>query len=94
VNAEPGTWGLTVTASEVSFRRPDGQSFSPGAVVDITASEIVLAPGPECTVQHGPPAEARYRWSRVGSALKFEVVSDPCQDLIDTLTSSEWSPTP
>jgi hypothetical protein len=94
VNAEPGTWGLTVTASEVSFRRPDGQSFSPGAVVDITANEIVLAADPGCPVQEGTPTEGRYRWSREGDALRLELVSDSCQDRIDTLTSGEWSMIP
>ena len=87
VNAQPGTWGLTITADVVSFTRPDGGSFSPGAVVDITATEIVLAPDPGCPVQEGTPTEGRYRWSREGDALRLELVSDSCQDRIDTLTS-------
>jgi len=43
VNASPGEWTLTITAGSVSFTRPDGQSFSPGAVQELTATEIALA---------------------------------------------------
>lgn len=91
VNASPGKWTLTVAADKVVFTRPDGQSFSPGAVEEISANELVLAPDPGCTVQQGTPTEGRYRWTLKGEALRFEVVSDSCQDRIDTLTSREWS---
>ncbi len=94
VNAEPGKWKLTVSEFGLSFTRPDDQSFSPGALNELTASEIVLAPDPGCPVQAGTPTEGRYRWSRKGDALTLEVVSDSCKDRIDTLTSSEWSMTP
>lgn len=90
VNASPGTWWLTVAEGSVTFTRPDGQSFSPGALEEITAEEIVLAPDLGCTAQQGTPTEGRYRWSREGAALRLEVVSDSCQDRIDTLTISEW----
>ena len=91
LNASPGKWTLTVAADEVLFTRPDGQSFSPGGVEELTANEIVLAPDPGCTVQQGTPTEGRYRWSLKGDALRLEVVSDSCLDRIDTLTTSEWS---
>ena len=91
VNASPGEWTLTVAAGGVTFTRPDGQRFSPGAVEELTADEIVLAPDPGCPVQPGTPTAGRYRWSLEGEALKLEVVSDSCRDRIDTLTTSEWS---
>jgi len=94
VNASPGKWALTVATGDVRFTRPDGQSFSPGALVELTANGIVLAPDPGCPTQEGTPTEGRYRWSREGDALRFEVVSDSCQDRIDTLTTSEWSLNP
>ena len=94
VNAAPGAWKLTVTASGVNFTRPDGQSFSPGAIEELSANEIVLAPDPGCPTQEGTPTEGRYLWNRNGDALTLEVVSDSCQDRIDTLTSSEWSLNP
>ena len=94
VNASPGKWTLTVAAGDFLFTRPDGQSFSPGAVEELTADEIVLAPDPGCPTQEGTPTEGRYRWSRERDALRFEVVSDSCQDRIDTLTTTEWSLNP
>jgi hypothetical protein len=83
-----------VSAGAVSLTRPDGQSFSPGAVEELTANEIVVSPDPACPTQEGTPTEGRYRWSREGDTLRLEVVSDSCQDRIDTLTSSEWSVNP
>lgn len=94
VNAPPGSWGLTVTPDEVTFTRPDGRSFSPGTLVELTATEIVLGPDPDCPVQEGPATEGRYLWSRDGDTLTLEVVSDSCQDRIDTFTSSTWSVSP
>jgi len=91
VNAEPGTWTLTVTANDLRFTRPDGQSFSPGALVELTASEVVLAADAGCPTQTGTPTEGRYGWTRDGDAVTFEVVSDSCQDRIDTLTTSSWT---
>ena len=91
VNASPGVWKLTLAASGVTFRRPDGQSFSPGAVKEITANEIVLAADPGCPVQEGAPTDGRYRWTVDGTSLTLAVISDSCQDRIDTLTSSEWT---
>jgi hypothetical protein len=94
VNAAPGNWRLLVAADAVSFTPPDGHSFSPGAVEEITATEIVLAPDPGCPTQSGTPTEGRYGWTREGDVLKLEVVSDSCRDRSDTLTSSEWSLNP
>jgi hypothetical protein len=91
VNAEPGEWTLTVKEREFSFRRPDGQTFTPGTLEEVTATEIVVGPDPGCPVQEGTATEGRYRWSREGDTLRLEVVSDSCQDRIDTLTSSDWS---
>jgi hypothetical protein len=91
VNASPGKWTLTVAPAHVLFTRPDGQRFSPGAVVELTANEIALAPDPGCPTQSGTPTEGRYAWSREGDALTFEVVTDSCQDRIDTLTTSGWA---
>ena len=94
VNAEPGTWTLTVGEGSVLLKRPDGQGFSPGALEEVTTNEIVLTPNSGCTAQNGTPADGRYRWSHEGDALRLEVVSDSCQDRIDTLTASDWSPYP
>ena len=94
VNAAPGTWKLTISAGGWMFRHPDGHTFSPGAVTEITATEVVLAPDTGCPVQAGTPTEGRYRWSLEATTLTFEVESDSCQDRIDTLTSSEWSLSP
>ena len=94
VNASPGTWTLTVSAAGVNFTRPDGQGFSPGALLELTASEMELAADAGCPAQTGTPTAGRYRWTRDGDALTFEVVSDSCQDRIDTLTTSEWSRQP
>ena len=91
LNAEPGTWTLVIGPDELRFYRPDGQTFTPGTLDEITETEIVLSPDPGCTVQQGTATEGRYRWSREADALSLEVVSDSCQDRIDTLTSSEWS---
>lgn len=91
VNAAPGKWKLAVTASGLMYTHPEGHSFSPGLVEEITATEIVLAPDPGCPVQEGTPTSGRYHWSVEGTSLTFEVISDSCQDRIDTLTSSEWS---
>ncbi|MET0888207.1 MAG: hypothetical protein ABWX92_17350 [Mycetocola sp.] len=91
VNAQPGKWTLAVSESGVTFSGPGGQSFSPGAVEELTSNEFVLAPDPGCPVQEGTPTEGRYRWSREGDALMLEVVADSCQDRIDTFTTSEWS---
>jgi hypothetical protein len=94
VNAEPGTWRLTIGQFGVSFTRPDGQSFSPGTLEELTANEMVLGPDPGCPTQEGTPTEGRYRWSLEGEVLRLETVSDSCQDRIDTLTSDEWSLNP
>ena len=91
VNAAPGKWKLTVDGGGLTFTHPDGHSFSPGSVKAITANEIVIAPDPGCPVQEGAPTDGRYRWSLEGTSLTLEVISDSCQDRIDTLTSSEWS---
>ena len=91
VNADPGNWTLVIGPSEIRFYRPNGQTFTPGTLDEVTETEIVLSPDPGCTVQQGTATEGRYRWSREGDTLILEVVSDLCQDRIDTLTSSEWS---
>ncbi len=91
VNASPGEWKLTIDAGGATFTRPDGESFSPGSVKEITATEIVFAPDPGCPVQEDTPTDGRYRWSVEGTTLTVEVISDSCQDRIDTLTTSEWS---
>ena len=91
VNAAPGEWMLTVAADGLRFTHPDGHGFSPGSVENLSATEIVLAPDPGCPVQEGTPTSGRYRWSVEGASLTLEVLSDSCQDRIDTLTSSEWT---
>jgi len=91
VNAAPGVWKLTITASEVMFTHPEGHSFSPGFVEEITATEVVFAPDPACPAQEGTPTSGRYGWSAEGTSLIFEVISDSCHDRIDTLTPSAWS---
>ena len=91
VNAAPGEWTLTVTTNGLGFTHPYGHRFSAGSIEEISATEIVLAPDPECPVQEGTPTNGRYRWSVEGALLTFEVISDSCRDRIDTLTSSEWS---
>jgi hypothetical protein len=91
VNAAPGTWRLSMAAGGWMFTHPDGNTFSPGSVVEITADEVVLAADPGCPGQAGTATEGSYRWSIEGTSLTFELVSDSCRDRIDTLTSSEWS---
>lgn len=91
VNAAPGKWRLTIDEAGLMFTHPEGHRFNPGAVLGVTATEIVLAPDPQCPVQEGTPTEGRYRWRLEGDILRFEVVSDSCQDRADTLTSSDWS---
>ena len=91
VNAAPGDWTLTADAGRWMFTHPDGHRFSPGAVKEITASEVILAADPECPVQSGTPTDGRYRWSVDGTSLTLQVISDSCQDRIDTLTSDTWS---
>jgi hypothetical protein len=91
VNAAPGEWTLTVDAGGWTFTHPDGHSFSPGAVKEVTAAEVILAADPKCPVQVGTPTDGRYRWSVDGRSLTLEVISDSCQDRIDTLTSDSWS---
>jgi hypothetical protein len=91
VNAAPGEWKLTVAAGGWTFTHPDGHTFSPGAVKEVTASEIVLAADPECPVEAGTPTDGRYRWNVDGTSLTLKVTSDSCQDRIDTLTSDTWS---
>jgi hypothetical protein len=91
VNASPGEWTLTVDAGAVTFTRPDGQSFSPGAVKELTAGEITLAADPGCPVQTGTPTDGRYRWAVDGTTLTLTLISDSCQDRIDTLTTGTWA---
>jgi hypothetical protein len=91
VNASPGDWTLTIAASGVVFTRPDFQRFNPGAIKEISANEIVLAPDMGCSVQAGTATDGRYRWTVDGTSLTLSVVSDSCQDRVDTLTSSKWS---
>lgn len=94
LNAAPGKWSLTVAASEVTFTHPDGHRFVPGLVKKLTANEIVLSPDLGCPVQAGTPTEGRYRWTVDGTSLTLAVISDSCQDRIDTLTSSVWTRSP
>lgn len=94
VNASPGTWTLTVSATGVNFTHPDGHGFSPGALIELTASEMKLAADLGCPDQVGTPTAGHYRWTRDGDALTFEVVSDTCQDRVDVLTTSEWTVKP
>jgi hypothetical protein len=91
LNAAPGEWMLTVDAGGWAFTHPDGHTFSPGAVKAVTEAEITLAADPNCPVQSGTPTDGRYRWSVEAGSLTLEVVSDSCQDRIDTLTSDSWS---
>ena len=73
---------------------PDGHAFDPGAIQEVSADAIVLAPDPACPNPDGAPGEGRYRWSVADGTLTFEVVSDPCQARVDTLTRAEWSMAP
>ncbi len=91
LNAAPGEWKLSVTATGMMFTHPDGHSFSPGSVEDVSATEVVFAPDPGCPVQEGTPTSGRYHWSVEGTSLAFEAIANSCQDRIDTLASSEWS---
>ena len=91
VNAAPGEWKLTITATGMTYTHPEGHRFSPGAIEEISANEVVFAPDPQCPVPQGTATTGRYGWSAEGSSLRFAAISDSCQDRIDTLTSSEWS---
>ena len=91
VNAAPGEWKLSVSADGLWFTHPDGHGFRPGSVEELTATDLVLTPDPACPVQEGTPTSGHYRWSVEGTSLTLEVISDSCQDRIDTLTSDVWS---
>jgi len=94
LNAAPGTWTLSIGPSGANFTHPDGHTFSPGAVQELTATEVVFAADAQCPVQSGTPTPGRYRWARAGATLTLDVVSDSCGDRIDTLTPSDWSVKP
>ena len=91
VNAAPGEWKLTVAAGGITYTHPEGHGFSPGSIEEISATEIVFAADPTCPVQEGTPTTGRYGWSAERTSLTFVLISDSCQDRIDTLTSSAWT---
>jgi hypothetical protein len=94
VNAAPGDWSLDIATSGWTYTHPEGHRFTPGIVTELTANEVVLSPDRGCPVQAGTPTEGRYRWTLAGTSLKFDVISDSCQDRVDTLTSSVWARSP
>jgi hypothetical protein len=91
--APPGQWGLAIENGGLVFTHPEGRTFSPGTVEEVTATEIVLGPDPACPDQQTATA-GRYRWNLDGDTLTFEEVSDSCRDRASTLTAEAWTLTP
>ena len=90
-NAMPGKWYLTVDNNGLQLENPaTGANFRPGTLVAFTGSELVLREDPGCTNQSGTPSKGEYRWALEGTNLGLTVVSDSCQDRIDTLTAAPW----
>jgi hypothetical protein len=88
----PGLWQMDITPEAVTWTSPEGNSFSPGDLVEVTATRIVFAPDPECPDQAGEPTEGTYEWSVDGGQLSFTLVSDSCAGRRDTLTAVPWEP--
>ena len=88
----PGLWQMDITPEAITWTSPEGNSFSPGEVVEVTTTTIVFAPDPECPDQAGEPTEGSYEWSVDGGQLTFTLVSDSCAGRRDTLTAAPWEP--
>jgi hypothetical protein len=87
---DSGQWDIRIDAQGVTFIKPNGSEFSPGAVKEVTADEITFAADFGCPTQSGAAAEGRYRWRLQGTSLTFTEVSDSCGERANTLTQDQW----
>jgi hypothetical protein len=87
---EAGQWDLRIDAQGLTFIKPSGKEFSPGAVNDVTAGEITFAPDFGCPTQSGEAAEGRYSWRLDGTSLIFTKISDSCGERGNALTQKPW----
>jgi hypothetical protein len=95
LEAAPGTWTLEVAADGLMWTNPEnGATFSPGEVVELTSSTIVLGPDPGCPGQDPAPTAGTYQWQLNAGQLAFTLVSDSCAGRSDTLTASPWTLVP
>jgi hypothetical protein len=93
--AAPGKWLMKVSAAGIEWTNPEnGSTFSPGAILEITGSSLVLAADPGCPDQTQGATTGSYDYRKEGSTFVFALVSDSCAGRRDTLTSSPWSPQP
>ena len=93
VEAHPGTWRMEVTENAISWTNPDGVTFSPGEVLEVTSDRIVFAADPACPDQE-EPTDGAYGWEVAGNELSFTVESDSCAGRRDTLTAAAWELAP
>jgi hypothetical protein len=95
VEAAPGTWRMTITENGITWVNPlTGSSFSPGDVLDVSSTTIVLAPDPQCPDQGADATTGTYGWEFDGSVLTFALEADSCAGRRDTLTAAPWTITP
>ena len=95
LEAAPGLWKLEIAADGLMWTNPEnGATFSPGKVVEVTSSTIVLGPDPGCPDQVGGPTAGTYGWLLDGGQLTLTLVSDSCAGRRDTLTASPWTLVP
>jgi hypothetical protein len=91
----PGTWKMEIGPGGLMWTNPqNGSKFSPGEVVEITSSTIVLGPDPGCPNQDGAPTAGTYEWQLDAGQLTLTHVSDSCAGRRDTLTASPWTLVP
>lgn len=93
VEAQAGTWTMEVTGNAITWTHPEGMTFSPGELLEVTGSRIVFAADPACPDQDDP-TEGAYQWEANGRELSFTVESDSCAGRRDTLTSATWDLAP
>ena len=95
MEAAPGRWVLEIAAGGLMWTNPEnGARFSPGTVVEVTSSTLVLGPDPACPDQVGAPTAGTYRWQRNAGQLSFTLVSDSCAGRRDTLIAAPWTLVP
>jgi hypothetical protein len=95
LEAGPGTWTLEIGPDGLMWTNPEnGATFSPGRVVELTSSTIVLGPDSGCPGQDGGPTAGTYEWQLDAGQLAFTLVSDSCAGRSDTLTASPWTLVP
>lgn len=91
--AAPGTWLIEVSPGGIEWTNPEnGSRFSPGKILEVTATTLVFGADPGCPDQSSGATSGSYTYTKEGNNFVFALVADSCAGRRDTMILAPWIP--